>query len=59
MADSDQPTKWNVFGFVIVVVLLTAGLLVPARVTTECTKMMADLNAKCAFLPRKTQFIIV
>lgn len=45
-ADSDQPTEWNVLGFLIVMGILTSGLLVPARVTTECSKLMADLNSK-------------
>ena len=45
-ADSKQPFEWNVLGFCIAVGLLTSLLLVPARVTTECTKLVSDVNRR-------------
>ena len=45
-ADSKQPFEWNVLGFFIAVGLLTSVLLVPARVTTECTKLVSDVNRR-------------
>ena len=49
-ADSDQPTRWNVFGFLIVVGVMTSLLLVPARVTSECTTLMTDINCRLLLL---------
>jgi len=36
-ADSDQPTKWNVGGFCAGVGMGSIFLLIPSRVTSECT----------------------
>jgi hypothetical protein len=36
----------SIQGFMVAVGILAAGLLVPARVTTECTRLVSDVNLR-------------
>ena len=54
-ADSKQPFEWNVLGFTIAVGMLTSLLLVPARVTTECTKLVSDVNRRLLVVETESQ----